>query len=189
MCSPVNDAILPSSVTTRDNHCHGNTNSSNHDNCSNAEVPCSTVDDLNGHLRGTEPVHPKQATRGARRGRRPSTSTSDPTVMAAEVRKSRQQVEEMTQVLARVKLECAEAMAAMEQKKMEARQALLRESQAVREVDAARSYIAVLEQRVSYIAIAAQEEDINGVVAANMVPHKPSPLDHFSFYDRSSERG
>ena len=55
--------------------------------------------------------------------------------------------------LARVKLELAEATAYMEQKKMEARQALLREAQAVREVDTARNYIAVLEQRVSSPAV------------------------------------
>ena len=68
--------------------------------------------------------------------------------MTLELRRTRAQVEEAIQELAQVKLELAEATSTGEQKKMEARQALLREAQAVREVDAAQNYITVLEQKV-----------------------------------------
>ena len=57
---------------------------------------------------------------------------------------------EFERELVRVKLECAEAMAAVEQKKLEVKQALQRESQALRELEAAHSYINILEQRVSH---------------------------------------
>ena len=69
--------------------------------------------------------------------------------MAAELKRSRERAEELMQELARAKLQCAEATASVEQRKMESRQVVLRESQAVREVEAARSYITILEQRVS----------------------------------------
>jgi prefoldin subunit 5 len=69
--------------------------------------------------------------------------------MAAELRKSREVAEQMMQELAHAKLEYAESMAVVEQKKMESRQLHLREAQAVRELDAARSYISLLEQRLS----------------------------------------
>ena len=65
-----------------------------------------------------------------------------------ELRKARGQVEELTQELARVKLDLVEAVVGAEQRRMETRQALLMESQALREVDTARSYITVLEQKV-----------------------------------------
>ena len=83
-----------------------------------------------------------------RRRRRLSSSSHDATWTAGELRKARGQVEELTQELARVKLDLAEAAVGAEQRRMETRQALLRESQALREVDTARSYITVLEQKV-----------------------------------------
>lgn len=100
----------------------------------------------NGHVGGNNPSLTVVPT-GKMRKRRVSSSSVDPAVVA-NLRKNQ---EEMMQELAQAKLEYAEAMVQLEQKKMEARQALSRESQAVREVDAARSYITVLEQRVRIV--------------------------------------
>lgn len=137
---------LPPSVSDKVDNPHiivDNSNCNNRDNHvgSGSEDKSNQIE--NGHVTGTSPgltVAPPTKMRK----RRVSSSSVDPAVIA-NLRKSQ---EELTQELAKAKLEYAEAMVLLEQKKMEARQALLRESQAVREMDAARSYISVLEQRV-----------------------------------------
>ena len=60
--------------------------------------------------------------------------------------------EQLAQELAQAKLECAEAMVEVEQRRMEARQASLRETQTARGLDTARSYISVLEKRVRQLS-------------------------------------
>ena len=68
-----------------------------------------------------------------------------------------QNLGQLTQELARVKVECAEAVASAKQKQLEVRQAQVKEAQAVRELDTARSYISILEKRVSVCVLRACE--------------------------------
>lgn len=150
--SPISSPEVPSSVVDGNRDHHGYTNSSNHNDRSDTRNSSFSEN----HITSDITTPPKNNTlmvmtgrkTEQRRRRRYSGSTHDTAVMAVELRKTRSQVEEMTQELARTKLEYAEAMVGVEQKKMEARQALLREAQAIREVDTARSYIAILEQKV-----------------------------------------
>ena len=157
--SPVSPHELLPPVVEGDGSCHGTPNSSNH----NDKNHTHSSDNSNPVTANSHPaaggglVPPLSSDTnigagGERRHRRRSSSAHDSAVIAAELRRTRAQVEDTMGELARVKLELAEASGYMEQKKMEARQALLRETQAVREVDTARNYIAVLEQRVRDIS-------------------------------------
>lgn len=172
MQSPVSphDPLPP--VIEGDDNRHGNTNSGNHNDKSSSthtsnNNPIPTTNSHSTGSSGGELAPPLSSdhnpTAGGERRRRRSSSAHDSAAMAAELRRTRGQVEEVMGDLARVKLELAEATSYMEQKKMEARQALLREAQAVREVDTARNYIAVLEQRVSCPAVSslAQEAQVS----------------------------
>lgn len=155
-----------SPIAGEDDHHHGDANSSNHDNSNHSNSDSNNSKNTkmgNGHIGGTKPsvVPDPKLTSGLwrRKGSNPNAA------VIAELRKSRMQAEQLAQDLARAKLEYAETMASMEQKKMEARQALLRESQAVREVDAAQSYITVLEQRVSCSLIRGEGSTYTGNVS------------------------
>ncbi|CAI8022777.1 hypothetical protein GBAR_LOCUS13341 [Geodia barretti] len=156
--SPVSPVESLPPVVEGDDSCRGNTNRSNHNGEKNTHFsegsrinPVTT----NSHPVGgglAQPLSSSDANlvvAGVERRRRRLNSAHDSAAVAAELRRTRAQVEETMGELARVKLELAEASAHMEQKKMEARQALLREAQAVREADSARNYVAVLEQRLS----------------------------------------
>ena len=138
--SPLETA--PPIVTQRDDNHHGNTNLSNHNNKDSCNIPA-----VNSVPNGVPPTTSQNPTAGERRRRR-SSSSHDVVSMVGELRRTRAQLEELTQELAGAKLDVAEATSAAEQKKMETKQALMREAQAMREVDAARNYIAVLEQKV-----------------------------------------
>ena len=153
--SKISSSSVTPPIAEEDNRRHGNANGSNHNNTegnhSNSHHGKSTKVG-NGYTSGSKSkllVVPEHKVASGVRNRRGSSSTTDPAVMAAELRKSRELTEQMMQELAQAKVEYAEAMAVVEQKKMEARQVLLREAQTVRELDAARSYITLLEQRVS----------------------------------------
>lgn len=66
--------------------------------------------------------------------------------------------EQLVQELAQAKLECAEAMAEVEQRRMEARQ---RETQTDRELSTARGYISVLEKRVRQLTCPVEHDVIS----------------------------
>ena len=156
--SKVSSSSIPPPIAEEDDHHHGNVNSSNHNNTegyhSNSRGGSKSTKVGNGYVSVSKSkllVVPEPKVSGGVRNRKGSGSTSDPAVMAAELRKSREVAEQMMQELAHAKLEYAESMAVVEQKKMESRQLHLREAQAVRELDAARSYISLLEQRVGGI--------------------------------------
>lgn len=164
---------LPPSVSDKVDNPHIIVDNSNCNNIDSSSSEGKSNQIGNGHVTGTSPAL-AVAPNTKMRKRRVSSSSADPALIA-NLRKSQ---EEMTQELAKAKLEYAEAMVLLEQKKMEARQALLRESQAVREMDAARSYITALEQRVR-VALDEEREHMYYMIACIhkcALSTNPSPL-------------
>ena len=143
---------LPPPITEDgNNYRHDNTNNSNHDhdNRGGSKDSRGKADKMENNRAGGIITLAALAKQPSTAKRRSSNSLDSAAAMAAELRKSHEFANQLAQELARTKVECAEAAVVFEEKQLEVRQAALRESQAVREVDAARSYIAVLEQRVS----------------------------------------
>ena len=141
---------LPPPITEDgNNYHHDNTNNSNHDNRSGSKDSRGKANKMENNRADGIITLAALAKQPSTAKRRSSNSSDSAAAMAAELRKSREFADQLAQELVRTKVECAEAAVVFEKKQLEVRQAALRESQAVREVDAARSYISVLEQRVS----------------------------------------